>query len=144
VEPNVLLTIEGQQWNDDEKPQAIRLTTEGRLYRKDPAWFVVYDESSATGLEGTQTTMQVADDGSVSLIRTGSHGMRLTFLAGNRHITRMETPFGDLDVEVYTSLVQTRISEKGGYIHLGYSIDLNKRERMNTRLNVKIKQRPIS
>jgi uncharacterized beta-barrel protein YwiB (DUF1934 family) len=87
--------------------------------------------------------MQVADDGSVSLIRTGSHGMNLTFIPGSRHITRMETPFGDLDVEVYTSLVKTRINEKGGYIRLGYSIDFNNRERTNTRLNVEIKQRPM-
>jgi uncharacterized beta-barrel protein YwiB (DUF1934 family) len=143
MEPNVLLTIEGQQWNDDDKPQAIRLTTEGRLYRKDPAWYIVYDESQATGLEGSQTTMQVTDDGSVSLTRTGTHGMNLTFAAGSRHITRMETPYGDLDVEVYTSLVNTRINEKGGYIHLGYSIDLNHHERMNTRLNVNIKEIPM-
>jgi uncharacterized beta-barrel protein YwiB (DUF1934 family) len=142
MEPNVLLTIEGQQWNDDEKPQAIKLTTEGCLYRKDPAWYIVYEESQATGLEGSETTMQVADDGSVSLIRTGTHGMNLTFMAGSRHITRMETPYGDLNVEVYTSLVRTRINEKGGYIHLGYSIDLNNHERMNTRLNVAIKERP--
>ncbi len=143
MEPNVLLTIEGQQWNDEEKPQAIKLTTEGRLYRRDPAWYIVYDESPATGMEGTQTTMLVSDDGSVSLIRTGSHGMKLTFKAGNRHITRMETPYGDLDVEVYTSLVQSKINDAGGFIHLGYSIDLNNRDRMNTRLDVEIKKRPI-
>jgi uncharacterized beta-barrel protein YwiB (DUF1934 family) len=143
MESNVLLTIVGQQWNGEEKPQAVRLTTEGRLFRRDPAWYVVYDESPATGLEGTQTTMQVGDDGTVSLIRTGSHGLNLTFAAGNRHITRMETPYGDLDVEVYTSLVQTRINKKGGYIHLGYSIDFNNRERMNTRLDVEIKERPM-
>ena len=141
MEPNVLLTIEGQQWNDEDKPQAIKLTTEGRLYRKELAWYVVYDESEATGMEGTMTTMRVADDGSVSLIRTGSHGMRLTFKAGDRHITRMETPYGDLDVEVYTSLVQAGITDAGGFIHLGYTIDLNNREHMNTRLDVEIKKR---
>jgi uncharacterized beta-barrel protein YwiB (DUF1934 family) len=65
----------------------------------------------------------------------------VTFQAGSRHITRMETPYGDLDVEVFTSLVQSRISEAGGYIHLGYSIDLNNRDRMNTRLDVEIKKR---
>lgn len=141
MEPNVMLTIEGQQWNDDDKPQAIRLMTEGRLYRKDLDWYVVYEESEATGMEGTKTTMRVGDDGTVSLIRSGSHGMKLTFAAGTRHITRMETPYGDLDVEVYTSLVQTKITEAGGFIHLGYSIDLNNRDRMNTRLDVEIKKR---
>ncbi|MGI6325942.1 MAG: DUF1934 domain-containing protein [Saccharofermentanales bacterium] len=141
MEPNVLLTIEGQQWSQNDQPQAVRLTTEGRLFREELAWYIVYHESQATGMEGTLTTMRVADDGTVSLIRTGSHDMRLTFKAGDRHITRMETPYGDLDVEIYTSLVQSTITEAGGSIHLGYTIDLNKREHMNTRLDVEIKRR---
>lgn len=141
MEPNVLLTIEGQQWKEDEKPQAIRVTTEGLLFRKPSSWNIVYNESSATGLAGTKTTMEVADDGSVSLIRTGSHDMKLMFTAGGRHITQMETPYGMLDVVLYTSLVQSEISEKGGFVRLGYSIDFNNRERMNTRLSVDIRQR---
>ncbi|MDW7655874.1 MAG: DUF1934 domain-containing protein [Bacillota bacterium] len=141
MEPNVLLTINGQQWSGHEQPQVIRLTTEGNLYRRASAWYVVYEESSATGMEGTQTTMQVSDDGSVVLTRTGSHEMRLTFLAGSRHITRMNTPYGDLDVAVYTSLVQSEIDEKGGYIQLGYTIDFNNRDHLNTRLDVKIRHR---
>lgn len=143
MEPNVLLKIEGQQWTGADKPQAIRLTTEGRLFRRDPAWYVIYEESEATGMEGAQTTMRVADDGMVSLIRTGSQAMSLNFTPGNRHITRMETPYGSLDVEVYTSLVQTSIGPEGGYIHLGYTIDLNRQERMNTRLDVEIRKRPV-
>jgi len=142
MEPNVLLTIEGQQWRVDDKPQSIRLITEGNLFRRDHAWYVVYDESGATGMEGTKTTLQVGDDGTVSLIRSGSHDMRLTFAAGSRHITRMGTPYGDLDVEVYTSLVKTEITDLGGYIHLGYTIDFSNRDRLNTRLNVEIRHRP--
>ena len=141
MEPNVLLTINGRQWSGHEQPQVIRLTTEGNLYRRASAWYVVYEESSATGMEGTRTTMQVSDDGSVVLTRTGSHEMRLTFLAGSRHITRMNTPYGDLDVAVYTSLVQSEIDEQGGYIQLGYTIDFNNRDQLNTRLDVKIRHR---
>lgn len=143
MEANVLLKIEGQQWSDEDEPQAIRLTTEGQLFRRDSAWFVVYEESPATGMEGTQTTMKIDDDGSVSLTRKGTQGLNLSFSAGKRHITRMETPYGDLDVEVYTSLVKCQISAEGGFIHLGYTIDLNKREHLNTRLDVEIRQRPL-
>ncbi len=34
MEPNVLLTIEGQQWSQNDQPQAVRLTTEGRLFQR--------------------------------------------------------------------------------------------------------------
>ena len=139
---NVMLKIEGRQWTGEEEPEAIRLLTEGLYYREDEAWFVTYDESEATGMAGTKTTIRIADEGSVSLSRSGSQAMNLNFAAGTRHITRMETPYGDLDVEVYTSLVQCELSQNGGFIHLGYTIDFNRRERLNTRLNVEIKKQP--
>jgi uncharacterized beta-barrel protein YwiB (DUF1934 family) len=139
MEPNAIITIEGQQWSGDEDPQSIRLTTEGHLYHQDTAWYVVYDESEATGMEGSQTTVRVADNGEVTLLRSGSHGMKLTFIAGARHITRMQTPYGDLDVGIYTSVVHTRLSQAGGSIHLGYSIDFNQQDPTNTRLNMEIR-----
>lgn len=134
-----MITIEGKQWSGDDVPEAIRLITEGTLFHKENAWFIVYDESEATGMEGTRTTMRVDDDGAVTLLRQGSHGMKLTFHAGTRHITRMETPYGDLDVGIYTSLVENAINRSGGYVHLGYTIDFNQQEPVNTRLNLTIK-----
>lgn len=141
MEPNVMLKIEGQQWSDAETPQAIRLTTEGLLYRHEGCWFVEYEEGSASGMEGAHTTLKVADDGRVTLLREGMQGLDLDFATGTRHITRMSTPYGELDVEVYTSLVESKVDAKGGYIRLGYTIELNKREQLNTRLDVSIRKR---
>ncbi len=140
MQPNVLLTISGRQWSGDEKPQVMKLTTEGRLSRHEDAWHIAYDENPASGMEGTRTTLQVFDDGTVALARTGTHAMRLTFQTGNRHITRMNTPYGDLDVAVYTSLVQSQVSQDGGYVRLGYSIDFHHHDHLNTRLDVAIRQ----
>ena len=91
MQPNVLLTISGRQWSGDEKPQVMKLTTEGRLSRHEDAWHIAYDENPASGMEGTRTTLQVFDDGTVALARTGTHAMRLMFQTGNRHITRKNT-----------------------------------------------------
>jgi|LSQX01.3.fsa_nt_gb uncharacterized beta-barrel protein YwiB (DUF1934 family) len=139
MKPNALLTISGRQWSGHEKPDQIKLTTEGSLFRRDGNWYVVYDESSATGMEGTKTTIQVSEAGKIVLTRTGSHEMQLTFSAGSRHITRMDTPYGSLDVTVYTSLVQSELDQKGGYVQLGYTIDFNQQEQMNTRLDVTVR-----
>lgn len=142
MEPNAIITIEGQQWSGDESPQSVRLTTEGSLYFQDQSWYVVYDESEATGMDGARTTVRVAADGEVTLQRSGTHGLKLSFIAGLRHITRMETPYGDLDVGIYTSIVRTQLSAAGGTIHLGYSIDFNQQDPTNTRLNMEIKTLP--
>ena len=140
MDSNVLLTINGRQWSGHEEPQLIRLTTEGQLLRLRKFWSIVYDESAETGMEGTRTTIQVEDEGSMILTRTGSHEMRLTFEAGSRHITRMNTPYGDLDVSVFTSMVESQIDDSGGFIHLGYTIDINNQEQLNTRLDIEIKK----
>ena len=140
MDSNVLLTINGRQWSGHEEPQLIRLTTEGQLLRLNKFWSIVFDECDATGMEGTRTTIQVEDEGSMILTRTGSHEMRLTFEAGSRHITRMNTPYGDLDVSVFTSMVESQIDDSGGFIHLGYTIDINNQEQLNTRLDIEIKK----
>ncbi len=139
--PNAWLTIEGQQWSGDEKADVLRLSTEGSVFREQEAWHIVYQESAATGLEGTETTVEVADSGAISLIRAGTHAMRLTFVEGLRHISRMETPFGKLDVGIYTSAARADLNESGGRVHLGYTIDFNNREPMNTSLDIIIRCR---
>lgn len=139
MEPNVLITIEGRQWSGNDVPDAIKLTTEGSMYHQEGAWFIVYDESEATGMEGTRTTMKVDDEGAVTLLRQGNHGMKLTFSAGMRHITRMETPYGDLDVGIYTNLIEKSLSKDGGSVSLGYTIDFNQQEPVNTRLSLTIR-----
>ncbi len=139
MKPNALLTISGRQWSGHEEPALIKLITEGSLYQRDGNWYVVYDESSATGMEGTKTTIEVTKSGQITLTRAGTHEMQLSFLAGSRHITRMDTPYGSLDVAVYTSLVQSELNQTGGYVQLGYTIDFNNEEQMNTRLDVTVR-----
>ena len=137
---NAWLTIEGHQWSGEEPADIMKLSTEGVIVRQPDAWQIIYDESAATGLEGTQTTVQVDDSGAISLLRTGTHAMRLTFVEGTRHISRMETPYGNLDIGIYTSAARAELSESGGKIHLGYTIDFNNREPMNTSLDIMIRR----
>lgn len=140
----VILTIRSAQWEGADAPQDIELVTEGSLYRDDGTWSLRYLESEATGLEGTVTTIRVDAPRTVSLIRTGATSMRLTFVEGRRHVTRMEMPFGILDVGVYTSAVQAGLTEGGGEVHLGYSVELSSREPTNTRLDVTFRPAPAA
>ena len=136
---NVLITIEGHQTTLDEPEQTVRLTTEGQYYQHDDVWHVAYDESEATGLEGTRTVLTVNKQGTVTLARSGSTTMELIFVKGSRHITRMATPYGDLDVGIYTNLVESNLKASGGSIHLGYSVDFNQQETTTTRLDLEIR-----
>jgi uncharacterized beta-barrel protein YwiB (DUF1934 family) len=139
--PNAMITIEGRQWGtDDEEPQTMRLTTEGQLFQKDNAWHVVYDESEATGMAGTRTSLVIEADGTVTLDRSGSLEMRLVFIRGSHHVTQMQTPYGELEVGIYTHRVETQLNDRGGRISLAYSIDFNKHETSNTKLDLEVRR----
>jgi len=132
----VILTIRGSQWEGTASPDTMERVTEGSLFRKEDAWFLRYTESEASGLEGTTTTIRVDDPRTVSLIRTGATHMKVTFVEGRRHVTRMELPYGVLDVDIFTNAVRADLSDRSGEVHLGYSVELNSREPTNSRLDV--------
>jgi len=136
---NAMITIEGQQRGFEEDPQTIRLTTEGQLFRKNDSWHVVYDESEATGLAGTRTTIRVDPDGTVTMLRSGSHTMEMVFARGTRHISNLQTPYGNIAIGIYTSKAEATLSPSGGSIHLGYSIDFNQQETATQKLDLEIR-----
>jgi uncharacterized beta-barrel protein YwiB (DUF1934 family) len=139
IQNNAMITIEGQQWGADEEPQIIRLTTEGLLFFKNDSWQVAYDESETTGLDGTRTTIRVDTDGTVTLLRSGSHEMEMVFAQGCRHLSNLQTPYGNLAIGIYTSKAQATLGAAGGAIHLGYSIDINEQETATQKLDLEIR-----
>ena len=66
-----ILSIRGNQVNPDGEDNRIELITEGRLYKKGNAYYIEYEESAISGLEGTKTLIMV-EDRRISLERTGA------------------------------------------------------------------------
>ncbi|MBP7402140.1 MAG: DUF1934 domain-containing protein [Clostridia bacterium] len=139
-EDNAILTIESAQWEGNDRPEAVRLTTEGRMVRLEDAWVFLYRESPESGMTRTTTTIRVADDGSVSLVRQGDAVMRMHFSEGQQHLTSMTTPYGIINVGLSTHRVASRITEEGGEIDLSYTIDFGNQHNMNTRIHVDVRR----
>jgi len=139
-EDNAILTIESAQWEGNDRPEAVRLTTEGRMVRLEDAWVFLYRESPESGMTRTTTTIRVADDGSVSLVRQGDAVMRMHFSEGQQPLTSMTTPYGIINVGLSTHRVASRITEEGGEIDLSYTIDFGNQHNMNTRIHVDVRR----
>ncbi|HEY5466285.1 MAG TPA: DUF1934 domain-containing protein [Clostridia bacterium] len=139
-EDNAILTIESAQWEGTDHPEAVRLTTEGRMVRLDDAWLFFYQENPETGMTQTTTTIQVSDDGSVSLMRQGDTAMRMHFNEGQQHLTSMTTPYGIINVGLSTHRVSSNITNAGGEIDLSYTIDFGNQHNLNTRIHVDVRR----
>jgi uncharacterized beta-barrel protein YwiB (DUF1934 family) len=124
VDKNVIISLKGTQTAEDEEPNVLELVTEGKYYKEDNAYFVTYNESEVTGMDGTTTTLKVAD-GIVTLMRSGSVNSHFVFQRGQKHISYYDTEYGAFTIGVYANEVDVRMDDSGGEIRVGYQMEID-------------------
>jgi uncharacterized beta-barrel protein YwiB (DUF1934 family) len=117
----VMLSIRGEQYFQDIDPDATELMTEGTMQLVEDGMLLQYQESELTGMEGTTTTFSVKGP-QVILTRSGKVNSQMIFQEGQQHTSLYETPFGELSVDIQTSLLRHNLTERGGLLEIKYSI----------------------
>ena len=117
----VLLSIRGEQYFDGIDPDETELMTEGTMALTEDGMVLSYEESELTGMEGTTTTFEVKGP-RVTLTRSGTVNSQMVFEEGRQHTSLYETPFGELSVDIQTSILKHNLSERGGLLEIKYSI----------------------
>lgn len=121
---NVMLKIKGKQTNIDGEENIIELITEGKFYIKNGSYYLVYDETEISGMEGSTTTLKIQGQ-KISMKRFGNNTSNLVFEKGKKHIAEYETLYGDMTMEVMTNSMDINISETGkGNIDLSYRLNI--------------------
>ena len=112
------------------KQTADGITDESELYTRGEfrlhkgQYFIDYDESEATGFEGSHAQLCI-DNGKMTMTRTGTTFSNLVFEDGTRHYCHYGTEYGDCMVGITTQELRHSLGETGGTIHLKYTVDVN-------------------
>lgn len=124
MENNVMISLTSIQWQDDEKTETELLTRAN--YVHDGGFRVIrYEDTSATGFEGSVTTIKVDDAGSTaSITREGTANSVLSLEIGRKHFCQYGTPYGSMQIGVYTHAIRNTI-DKDGRLYMKYTLDLN-------------------
>lgn len=117
----VLLSIRGEQYFDGVDPDATELMTDGVMELTAAGMTLTYQETELTGMEGTTTAFQV-EGPRVTLTRMGKVNSQMIFEEGRQHTSLYETPYGELTVDIQTSLLRHNLTERGGVMEIRYSI----------------------
>lgn len=128
---NVKQTVDGVT---DES----ELYTRGEFRFHDGSYYIDYDESEATGYEGSHAQLKIDKD-ILSMTRTGTNFTGLVFENGVRHYCHYGTEFGECMVGITTSLMKQDLNQNGGEIHLKYSVDVNAGLMTENEINIKVK-----
>lgn len=114
-----------QRYEEWEQEDAVDLMTQARLYCRGGKYYISYEESALTGLEGTRTTVKL-DGGTVSMIRTGACPSQMLFLENQRHVGLYHTGVGQpLTISTHTSRIENTIGPEGGTLEIDYTIEID-------------------
>lgn len=135
---DVMLKIKGKQKSLEGEESVIELITEGKFYNKNGAYYLVYDESEISGMEGSTTTLKIQGQ-KVSMKRFGNNTSKLIFEKGKKHVSEYETMYGDMTMEVMTNDLDINISGAGkGSIDLSYRLNILDSLESNNHLTIDI------
>ena len=112
MKKDVWLTISSQQQFAGCDEENIDLQTAATLYERGGKYYIAYEESELTGLEGTKTTVKL-DGKTVALIRTGTFPSHMLFAEDERHVA------------THTSRVHNTIGEDGGHLIIDYTVEVD-------------------
>ncbi len=134
----VYVEINGNVTTDGDTDR-MSYSTEGQLYKKSGKFYINYPEGELLGRERCSTTLKVAPDGVVTMLRSGETHTRMVFEAGQCHMSCYETPFGNLTVSVATNELSVDMSENGGKLDIDYNLTINNTSHSRNRLSIKVR-----
>ena len=120
MKKDVLIEIKGvykQEGDEDE----IELFTTGSYYKRNGNYYIAYDESEATGFDGTHTVLKVEQSDKVTLLRTGTAKSQLIVERGVRHQCHYDTGYGAMTIGVSGDRVVSHLDDHGGALEFAYS-----------------------
>lgn len=134
----VTLKIKGTQIDVNGEKNEIELITEGKFYIKNGSYYLVYNETELSGMEGSTTTLKIENE-KVSMKRFGSNSSALIFEEGIKHKSLYQTFYGDMSMEVVTKKIDVNISEMGkGKVDLFYRLNMSNMIESQNRLSIEI------
>lgn len=122
---SVTIRIKSTQECDGETDQ-MELVTCGKYYKKGGKYYISYQESEVTGMEGTSTVIKAEPETStVNLMRFGQFRSQLIFEKNKRHNCMYDTFNGMMMVSVNAHDMKIGLNKDGGTLKLGYMIEIN-------------------
>ena len=138
MKKNVCITIKSTQTVDQEK-DTTELFTFGAMEQFDGGFRLHYDESEATGFEGSSVTLEVSDN-MVTMTRSGKVISSLFIEKGKKHHCHYGTEFGDFMIGVCTDEIKNELKSTGGDVYLRYTLDINSSYMSENEMHINVKE----
>ena len=125
---DIMLKIIGRQYDGDKAEDQMEFVTEGKMYEKSGARYLIYEESDFSGFPGCKTSLKLKGD-YVRMKRIGDDtgiDTVMEFQSGKRFTSKYDTPYGVMDMEILTDKVDNNLDADGnGNVNIDYHVSLD-------------------
>lgn len=135
----VLVTVRGTQTNDLGEKDTIELITLGNYFSKNSSYYIMYNETELSGMEGTTTSLK-AEPTRVTLNRMGTSELKQVFEEGVHNEGNYVTPYGSMYMRVLPRKVHVDLDDMGGSINLEYEIELAREKLGYNKLSITVRE----
>lgn len=139
LKKDVIISIKGTSTVDGET-DTVELITQGTYYLKNGNYYLCYEETEATGFEGSRTVLKVCAPHKVTLLRSGERRAEMIVEPGVRHHCNYDMGYGELMIGVSGSQVQSSLGENGGELLFSYAIDVNTSLASENEVRIQVKE----
>ncbi len=139
MKKEVLLNITGVQGVDGNK-DTVEFSTVGTMESDLTGVHFHYDESQILKAGNIKTALNILNDGSVILERSGDLNTKLILEESKRNSCHYNTPFGEMLIGIYCNRLEVDLKENTGRVFMDYTIDSNFREISKNQVTISIKE----
>ncbi|MFV0341758.1 MAG: DUF1934 domain-containing protein [Anaerocolumna sp.] len=142
MKKDVLLSIAGLQYEFD-KEDAVEVISIGEYYNKDGKHYVKYEEIMEE-VEGVTNCTLKATDHQIDILKRGANNVHMVFEVNKKNMTYYQTPFGDLQIGIFTKIIGIVEEEDKILIEINYELDINYSFVSDCKIQIKITPRKIA
>lgn len=124
MKENAIIKMFSVQYEDGEKTES-ELITEGFFRFKGNLANISYVDSEVTGFVGSETSVTVRGSSYASVMRKGTANSNLTLEKDKKHHCYYCTPFGEMNVGIFTKEIENNLTADGGTLYMKYIVDVN-------------------
>lgn len=139
MDRNVVLTLTGRQRDPEDDTTVIKFSSAAEYFEQNDALYILYEENTE---DGGKIKSRIKLKGLLlEVTRKGAVNTCMTFEAGKEHMTEYTSPFGSLQIGVFTHSVVTDQSDKDLTIEADYSLTAGGEEISRCIISIKIHSR---
>lgn len=137
MEGQIWLSIHSEIHKPGEPVEEYSFETEGKMYHKDGADYIMYMESELSGMQGDKTVLKFKNN-RLTMHRYGVHKSEIAFEQGVKIESMYQTPYGNFEMTTRASKVEFNLEE--GIVELVYRLVIKDLSESTNVLKVKIKE----